>query len=79
MSQTRWPLTANGNTAAVGAVLLALAIIFGFLDKLPWSGKADKMEVAAIKADIQRELGEIKTDVRDIKNWLLSRPGGPLR
>ena len=83
MSTGRWPLTGNGNAAVVGAVLLSMVIIFGFLDKLPWSGKADKAEIEAVrvaitanKSDLQRELTEIKNDVREIREWVRGVPRG---
>ena len=56
-------LKSKGGVAIVGAVLVALATIFGFIGAVPW---ASKTEVAAMKSDIQRELSEIKADLREV-------------
>ena len=74
MSTGRWPLTTNGNATIVGVVLIALMTIFGFLDKLPWSGKADKSELAAMEVRYQKEIAEMRTDVREIRNWVRRAP-----
>lgn len=63
MTPPRWPLNGKGNAVIVGAVLIALMTIFGFLGAVPWASKG---EVATLKLDIQRELSEIKVDLREI-------------
>lgn len=63
MTTPSWPLNGKGNAVIVGAVLIALMTIFGFIGAVPW---ASKTEVATLKSDIQRELSEIKTDLREV-------------
>ena len=67
---SRWPLNGKGTTGLIGAIILALATLFGFLGAVPWATKA---EVAAMKVDMQRELSEIKSDVREILRELRAR------
>ena len=71
MTPPRWPLNGNGTAAIVGAVLVALITIFGFLGAVPWESKGSvakfKVDVVdPMKTDIHRELTEIKTDLRDL-------------
>lgn len=51
--------------AALGAVLLALLTIFALFSGIPWDRKGSAAEV---KADILRELDDIKRDVREIRD-----------
>ena len=57
----------NGKHAAVivGTVLLALVTIFGFIAGIPFERKGAAAEV---KADLQRELTEMRTDIREIRD-----------
>ena len=56
----------NGRRSAVlGAVVLALVTIFALMAGVPWDRKGSAAEV---KADILRELDDIKRDVREIRD-----------
>lgn len=63
----RWPLTPSGNAIGVGFAILVLIVVFSFLGAIPWEPRGS---VAALKIDVQRELTEIKRDVRQIL-WML--------
>ena len=60
-------LKANGKVALLGAVLIALVTIFGFLGAVPWEPRGS---VATLKSDVQRELTEIKADLREVLRLL---------
>jgi hypothetical protein len=51
----------------VGAVLLALAAIFGLLNGVPWDRKGAAAEV---KADVLREISDMRTDIREIRDLI---------
>ena len=53
--------------AMLGALLLSLATIFGFLNGIPWDRRGAAAEV---KADLQRELTEMRADIREIRDTL---------
>lgn len=60
----------NGKlTAVIGALVLAAAALFGFVNGVPWPAKS---EVESIKTAI----GEIQKDVREIRTYLLGERGG---
>ena len=64
------PLTGSGNglrPAFLGAVLLAILTLFAFLNGVPWERRG---AVAEVKADLQRELADIRTDLREIRDTL---------
>lgn len=78
MTTPRWPLNGKGNAVIVGAVLIALMTIFGFLGAVPWEPKGSvaglkKDVVDPLKADIQRELGEIKSELVSIRTLLIQQ------
>jgi len=61
----------NGARPAVlGAVLLALAAIFSLINGIPWERRGAAAEV---KADVLRELSDIRTDIREIRDMLRNR------
>lgn len=56
-------------TVTLCSVLAALMLLLGVLNGIPW---ASKDEMDALRADIHRELSEIKADVREIRNAIRS-------
>lgn len=63
-------MAGNGNgrrLAVLGAVLLALLSIFALFNGIPFDRRGAAAEV---KADILRELVEIKADIREIRDTL---------
>ena len=54
----------NGRTPAIlGAVLVALMLIFGFLNGVPWERRGAAAEV---RAEMREELRELRQDVKKI-------------
>ncbi len=57
---------ANGfRPAVLGVVFLALLSLFALINGIPWERKGAAAEV---KADILRELSDMRTDIREIRD-----------
>lgn len=60
----------NGKlTAGIGALVLAAAALFGFINGVPWASKGDL-------DNLKQTVSEIRSDVRDIRSFLLGERGG---
>lgn len=60
----------NGKlVSAIGALVLAAAALFGFINGVPWASKGDL-------DNLKQTVSEIRTDVRDIRSFLLGERGG---
>lgn len=57
----------NGHAKTIGAVLLALGVLFTFISGVPWASKA---EVSEIKGNILRELSALREDIKEIRRLL---------
>ena len=64
-------INGNGRAVTLAAVLGALMLLLGVLNGIPWASKTD---VSALRDDLRRELSEIKTDVREIRNAIRGHP-----
>ena len=66
---SKWPLSGAGN-AVVGTLVAALITLFAFLNGIPWEAKG---AVAQLRGELQRELGDIKLDIREIRRIMERR------
>ena len=50
--------------AVIGTVLAALITLFAFINGIPWEAKGT---VAVLKSDLQRELGQLRDEQRELR------------
>lgn len=62
--KSAWNALNGTGKAAIGALIAALLTIFALISGNPF---ALKSEVAAMKADLQRELTDMRADLREIR------------